>query len=682
MEYGFAEYKEKEIIRDHLNMGGSNPAGERIDVTSKYLTKGGRPWLPVMGEYHFARARKEEWYDELLKMKAGGIGIVSTYLFWIYHEEEEGVLDFGGDLDIGAFVRDAGRAGLYVILRLGPWAHGECRNGGFPDWLVKKPFRIRDNSPEYLELCRKWYAAIFEQVSGMLYKDGGNIIGIQLDNELTDNAEHLKALKDIAREVGFDVPLYTVTGWNSLYGAHIPVDDVLPVFGAYPDAPWEPGTHKLPLSRHYSFYTMRNDTAIGKDLIKQDGNDWQLPYDRYPFATCELGPGMMSTHHRRVLISAMDAYAMSLVKLGCGNNLVGYYMFHGGTNRVGKHSTFNETTATGYPNDYPILNYDFQTCISQYGEIRESYRRLNLLHLFVNDFGGILAEMDHVAAASFVPEDDLSGLRYCMRRKGDSGFIFVNNHQRGAALGGHRNVTFVTGEGTDVKISVDVPAESAFILPFNLDMTADPAEACADEADCAKEGTLRLRYATAQLLCRETGEDGKGCVYYFIALGEKARYDFGVSGTCEAAPGKGSRFTAGKDGHGRIVEIVTLSEEEALRLRKVNGRVFFEENDPGADSKTGLEAEECAPAFSIEGEELRQLKLSVSPESRIIWKKISAKAPEGFCELDEGVFGGKYDVAQIYADGALIADNYSCGASWRVPASMLHGREVYLVYST
>lgn len=27
---------------------------------------------------------------------------------------------------------------MKVWLRIGPWAHGECRNGGFPDWLVKK----------------------------------------------------------------------------------------------------------------------------------------------------------------------------------------------------------------------------------------------------------------------------------------------------------------------------------------------------------------------------------------------------------------------------------------------------------------------------------------------------------------------------------------------------------------
>lgn len=63
-----------------------------------------------------------------------------------------------------------------------------------------------------------------------------------------DNAEHLFALKKLALSIGFRAPIYTVTGWNSVYGAKIPVDEVIPVFGAYPEAPWEEHTQRLPLS--------------------------------------------------------------------------------------------------------------------------------------------------------------------------------------------------------------------------------------------------------------------------------------------------------------------------------------------------------------------------------------------------------------------------------------------------
>lgn len=72
-------------------------------------------------------------------------------------------------------------------------------------------------------------------------------------------AGHLLALKKLALDVGFKAPLYTVTGWNSIYGAKIPVDEVVPVFGAYPEAPWTEHTDRLPLSPHYVFDKVRND---------------------------------------------------------------------------------------------------------------------------------------------------------------------------------------------------------------------------------------------------------------------------------------------------------------------------------------------------------------------------------------------------------------------------------------
>lgn len=137
--YTFKNFKQPEILEHHLKLGGENPEGDRIDVTSLYFTRNGKPWVPIMGEFHFSRYNREHWYEELCKMKAGGITLVSTYIFWIYHEEIEGEFDFSGDNDLRAFILECKRAGLEVVIRIGPWAHGECRNGGFPDWLLKSP---------------------------------------------------------------------------------------------------------------------------------------------------------------------------------------------------------------------------------------------------------------------------------------------------------------------------------------------------------------------------------------------------------------------------------------------------------------------------------------------------------------------------------------------------------------
>ena len=660
MIYKFKEFKDEPLLINHLNMGGKNPKGEEINVTSRYFTRNGKPWIGVMGEFHFSRYSRENWHRELAKMKAGGITIVSTYLFWIYHEEIEGKMDFGGDNDIRAFIEECKDVGLDVVIRIGPWAHGECRNGAFPDWLLKKDYKLRDNNEEYLAVVKKWYQSIYNEVKGLFYKDGGNIIAVQIENEFVDNAEHLAKLKEIAVECGFIAPIYTVTGWNSASGAKIPVDEVVPVFGGYCEAPWENHMNRLSPSPHYFFNRMRNDSAIGTDLIAKTQSDgWQLPYERYPFATCELGGGIEVTHHRRPIIKPMDIYAVSLVKLGDGNNLVGYYMYHGGTNKIGELSTFNETKATGYPNDYPILSYDFQAPLSEYGEVREQYGLLNMLHMFVNDFGEEFAPMIAVDSANSVAADDTNSLRYGMRTNGKSGFVFVNHYQRLTELADIENAVISAG---NVEFTpIDVKGEVSFFMPFNMKM-----------------GDSVLEYATAQPLCK------CGDTYFFAEIPNiKAEYKFSTGSA----------------------NIVTVPFENAKYMRKLNGTVYigggcnlYEENGQihsvedgeyicqkwnGSEFET-LKIGQSAKQSNVEitgvenapFEPKYKEELCIGGERKLTWKKINVDGRYGFAKID---YVG--DVAQIYADGELVADDYYYGKTWRVPCKLLYGKECYMVIS-
>ena len=62
--------------------------------------KDGVPWFPVMGDSIYSRYPESGWEEELLKMKAAGIQIVSTYVFWIHQEEIEGQFDWTGQRDL------------------------------------------------------------------------------------------------------------------------------------------------------------------------------------------------------------------------------------------------------------------------------------------------------------------------------------------------------------------------------------------------------------------------------------------------------------------------------------------------------------------------------------------------------------------------------------------------------
>jgi len=567
------------VVSGHLRMGGENPSGVEIGVNSRFLTMDGNPWLPVMGEMHFSRMACDEWEDEILKAKSGGINIVATYLFWIHHEEIEGEWNWSGNNDIRRFFELCAKHGLLCYPRIGPWVHGEARNGGLPDWLLAKGCQTRCNDPGYLTYVVKWYRQIADQLKGMLWKDGGPVIGIQLDNELTDQPEHLLKLKHIAIESGMEVLLYTVTGWGE---AKYPEYEVIPMFGGYPDAFWdlEVTNWSRDSRANYMISSIREDANIGADQIERSETACASPSDIYPFATCETGGGMQVSYHRRPYIVADDVAAISLSKLASGSNLPGYYMYHGGSHPIGRLSYTQETQDTGYPNDLPAVSYDFQAPLGEFGQIRESFHALRLLHMFLADFGSELAVM-----SAYMPEiqpaglDDKETLRWSVRSDGECGFVFINNYQRVESLTDKQNVRFSL-KLVDREISVplyqtDIPADTYMIWPVNLDMN----------------GTL-LRYSTAQLICKIADPDYP-CYVFFAPDGIDPEFAFqresmqGIHGvhnsiTQEAdtirishiRPGTGCVFSVDSI-DGRHASMLVLTQDQALTCYK--GKIVEQE---------------------------------------------------------------------------------------------------------
>lgn len=485
------------------------PSGIRLGVNDRYLTLDGKPWLPVSGEFHFSRYPQAKWEDEILKMKAAGVNIISTYVIWIHHEEIQGQFDWTGERDLRAFAKLCDKHGMYLIVRIGPWDHAEVRNGGLPDWVLKQG-PTRENNPLYLASVRTWYNQVGEQLRGLLWKDGGPVIGIQLENEYAKRGPlageaHILELKSIARASGLDVPLYLVTGWDD---AVEPPRAVIPVYGGYPDAPWDSSIFKLQPNEVYAFRFLSRVAAN----VNADGEHDVLnsSSDALPYLTAEIGGGIEDTYHRRPVIAADDIAAVVPVMLGSGVNLYGTYMFQGGENPDGKLTTLEESQSTGYPNDLPIKSYDFQAPLGEFGQERESLRKLKVFNYFLNDFGADLAPMV-VHAPAVEPRDpaDLSVPRVAVRSRGDEGFIFFNNYVRGASMPARRAAQFeIRLPGIDGKPGpalsiphhpVDLPSGAYFIWPFNL-----------------RVGGVTLRYSTAQLFTRL--ENSNAETIYFEAL--------------------------------------------------------------------------------------------------------------------------------------------------------------------
>ena len=576
---------------------------------NKSLFKGEKRWFPIMGEIHYSRYPDSGWKEALLKMKEGGVDIVSSYVIWIHHEEIENQLEWTGWRDLRKFVQTIKECGLSMILRIGPWSHAEVRHGGFPDWLLAKcPDARNTNDEKYFAEVEKFYKAIYEQVKGLLLKDGGPIIGVQIENEfghcggLTGDAgeAHMKRLEKMARQTGFDVPLYTATGWGGAVTAGL-----LPVMGGYCEAPWDPRITEIEPSGNYVFTYERNDHAIGCDFGLGEGITFDMT--KYPYLTAELGGGLQVTLKRRPVAQPKDIGAMSLAKMGSGCNLLGYYMYHGGQNPEGKLTTLEENIATGSLNDMSIKNYDFRAPLGEYGLPNGTYGEIKLYSLFAHDFGEFLAstETDLPDSNPITPEN-ISDLRTSWRYKEcekcgkKRGFVFVNNYQRRRKMAGHKKVVLASTEksGADIQFpAIDVADKDFFFLPFNMKVA---------------DGLLKTSLATP--LC-VLNNQRKVYVFYSAAkpAGSLAEKD---SSVCSAKDASVSLYQF--EGEVPDCDIVTLSREDALNAHKVsaNGKeylvvtdsVLFQNNQ---DGKTELEFEDC-----------KKISFKAFPELE--------KVPEGF----------------------------------------------------
>jgi len=553
------------------------PNGDTLLVNSQYLMRNGKPWIPVMGEFHFTRYPEAYWEEEILKMKASGVQIIATYVIWIHHEEVEGQFDWSGQRNLRKFAQLCAKHDMLLYPRIGPWAHGEARNGGFPDWVLKNS-PVRGNDPVYLAEVTRFDAQIGEQLHGLLWKDGGPVIGVQIENEYAHRGpgqgrEHLATLKQIALQTGLDVPLYTVTGWDN---AVVPEDEFLPVYGGYPDAPWDASTSVLPSAEVYAFrFDSRvnaNMGAIGASTPTNASHEAEIR-NKVPFLTAEVGGGIEDTYHRRPVLAPSDIPAMIPVMIGSGANLLGYYMYQGGENPDGKLTTLQESQRTAYPTDVPVKSYDFQAPLGEFGLMSPELRELKLDHYFLNDFGAELAPARVIAPTPYpAGPGDMSMVRASLRMNGESGFLFVNNtireHSMPAWADAQMEVKLPHKTLLVPASPTTIPANSSFFWPVNLDLDR-----------------VTLRYATAQpILKMREGND----TYVFFAEIPGIPAEFAFSSESKAALHIESGSRVEKDGlvrvksvkpglnsavslHGKsgITHIVLLSRADARNLWRV-----------------------------------------------------------------------------------------------------------------
>ena len=675
--------------------GGLNPNGDRITVTSQSLELNGKPFIITAGELHPSRTDAEAWEESILKMKAGGLNTVSVYILWNHIEQDPGVFDFTGNRDFRRFVQLCAKHDMKVWLRVGPFCNAEALAGGLPQWLFGQPVEERSNDPGYLFYAERLYKEIGKQMHGLMFKDGGPVIVIQLENEYqhatpywdfpypgagggkmgSDGESHMMKLKALALQAGLDAPLFTVTAW----GSPVPVGEFLPTWGCYA-------------------YLSGGGPTDTSTFIEGRNNPPGKFIGIYPFAFCELGGGSPPQAGWRPMIPPESVEVALFTRVACGGNLTDFYMYHGGMNPIGKHGYLN--VAPGFA----TLSYDFQAPIGEFGRIKPSYYQLRPFQQFMLDFPDLLAPAVSVYPDKHVEATNIRDLRHMARVDGDHGFLFLNNYQDKLTL----------PDRTNVQVSLKLKDETVSIPDTDAGLTLKSGVMAALPFNLPLDGT-RLKYATAQLMCKvDTGNERT--LVFFAPKGMATEYVFDAATVKDVQgvqavrlgntlrigvlePGTGAKFKV-TPVSGKPFSILTLTRHQAehcLKLRDLWGaeRLVLSDDDVICDGKSlrvssvGNENLSFAvfpnPARKMSGPtgeltgvadgiftryEVNLPKREVKAEiKKVADDKVLVKVPRAeFKNINDIFLQVDYtgDRGWAFLDGTLVADNYSLGVPWEL----------------
>ncbi|MFJ9036392.1 beta-galactosidase family protein [Streptomyces sp. NPDC102406] len=304
----------------------------------------GRPVRLLSGALHYFRVHEELWGHRLRMLRAMGLNCVETYVPWNLHEPRPGeVRDVAA---VGRFLDAAREAGLWVIVRPGPYMCAEWENGGLPHWVTgPSGARIRTRDPEFLACVERWFRVLMPQIVERQLDRGGPVIMVQVENEYGSygsDARYLRALVDLLLELGVTVPLFTSDGPEDhmLTGGSVPGILATVNFGSH---------------AREGFATLRGHRPKGPLMCMEFWCGW---FDHWG-----------AEHVER---DARDAARALREILECGAS-VNLYMAHGGTSFGGWSGANRGGESHDGPLEPDVTSYDYGAPVDEFGRPTEKF---------------------------------------------------------------------------------------------------------------------------------------------------------------------------------------------------------------------------------------------------------------------------------------------------------------------
>lgn len=278
------------------------------------------------GEFHTFRLPVPDlWLDIFQKMVAAGLNGVSIYIHWGITNPAPGVLDFEDWRALQPMFKAAEQAGIFIVLRPGPYINAETTAGGLALWSTSlTQSELRTNATDIEDSWMPYVQRIIEETKPNQVSAGGSVIAVQVDNEYSQNpierAEYFAQLEATYKKNGIVVPLtyndpgegrnfINGTGAVDIYG----LDAYPQGFDcSHPEA-WRPVT-----TNYHTYHEEVNPSSVWYMPEFQGGSfdPWGGPgYD-----ACEVltGPDFQDVFYKQNWAS--------------NAKMISYYMLYGGTN--------------------------------------------------------------------------------------------------------------------------------------------------------------------------------------------------------------------------------------------------------------------------------------------------------------------------------------------------------------
>ena len=340
-----SSYSQKQNQKQNQRIGGKHTF---TLGTSDFLLDG-QPFQIIAGELHPSRIPTEYWRQRIQMAKAMGCNTISVYLFWNYHEAEEGIYDFTTEnRNLKEFFRLVKEEDMWLIVRPGPYVCAEWELGGIPPYLLRIPdIKLRCMDPRYMAAAERYIGKLAEEIKPFMITNGGNLLLLQIENEygsFGNDRNYMIRLREVWKENGVDVPTFTGDGPTSymLEAGSLPGSAV-----------------GLDSGSSLSHWDLANKMNPG-----------------VPVFSSETYPGWL-THWGEKWVRPDSAELLKEVKFLMDNKKsFNFYVVHGGTN-FGYTAGAN-SGGKGYEPD--VTSYDYDAPIDEQGNATPKYTALrNLL---------------------------------------------------------------------------------------------------------------------------------------------------------------------------------------------------------------------------------------------------------------------------------------------------------------